>query len=647
MQISNENSYNGLMRDLLDKKVSEVVELTINNLAFGNIISVEYKEALATVVNYIMFYKKEDKIATLPMITGGGKSTALKNAMAYMVNDDILFPYSGTIILMLQQEDCNDAVRDINIKAGKEVAYSYHSGKDENRNIRNRISKKKLEKYPILIMCHEGFKELMRDNNYDKILHWTDGKVDRKTSDYNKFLRRRLIIDEEISSIKIQNITPKTIEKVKNGVWNMGNKELFDKFGEFIKGIEEEFVKPYEIKRNSSKFIYVDIKVPEELDQYIYEYCDREVQECYISLLNFINHGGYVQYSDDVEKKSITTYGYIDINSPLFHTVQLDATANINYLYKINNIFEIIEIPQFKTYKNTYIHIFDEITGSRSKIEDGFENGLLESCIKDIKDKSNENDKVLIILNKKELVEMFKEKYYQDDNTTKGTIDFVYYGSLTGKNHWRDYNKLFSIGIQILGETIYPIYYYLNSGEKDFNKYDTTMKPVKGARVYKEMEFERVRLSMIAKELIQGINRIRCRLYQNGDTPEAHIYLINKDKEIDRLIQLAMPGVNIAYDWDLDYTDKNEENKRHEKYPPEYIIIGIIKRIQEDEIFRQELIDTGKFTSKGIKKQILRELCEIRTRDTFNKALKSPLFQEFSNDKQIDINTSHYIKINY
>ena len=35
------------------------------------------------------------------MITGGGKSTALINAVSFMVNDDLLHEFSGTIILKL------------------------------------------------------------------------------------------------------------------------------------------------------------------------------------------------------------------------------------------------------------------------------------------------------------------------------------------------------------------------------------------------------------------------------------------------------------------------------------------------------------------------------------------------------------------
>lgn len=637
-------------KEALRQNLNNVLELTVNDLPFGKTISKKYRDALTKVIYYIMYYNKEQKIATIPMITGGGKSTALVNATSYMVNDNQLFSHSGTVILKLEQKDCDKTANIINQKAGRDVAYSYHSGIGDNKRPKNQISNKRLKQYPILVMCHEGFKELMKNDKRDRILKWSNAQVHEKHSEFNSFERRRLIIDEEISNVEIKTITLKTITLIENEILNMGNRQLFNIFNNFITKVKKEFIKPYDIKRNSAEFIYLDIKIPDKLSEYIYKETNRATQEAYLALVDLIRHGGYIQYADDINKKHITTYSYININVPIFYKVQLDATAKINYLYDINNDYSLVQLPEFKTYQNTYIHIFDKITGSRSTIEKGFNEGLLDSCIKDICTQANKEDKILIILNNKKYVDLFKEKLLNSElfrgcTTPVVDIDFTYYGAFTGKNNWSEYNKLFSIGIPIYSETTYPILYHVNNGTVDLTQFDTTMIPMDGARRYLQDEFEKVRVSLIAKELIQGINRIRCRWFKDGDTPEAHIYMINKDKEVDRMIRKAMPNVNMLYDWELDYEHKYKNTER--TLTGEEVLIQEITKIQDNPIYRELLTTKEILTDKGIKKKDLRELCDIENRQTFSRVMKSPLFRQFCTDRKVDTSNphAHYIKI--
>lgn len=649
-------NYNDIDKKILKQKLQDVLHNTIKDLPFGNNISDEYKRALEITIYHIMYYNRDNKIATIPMATGGGKTTALINAVSYMVNDPILHEYAGTIILRLRQEDCDETTASINQKAGKEVAYSYHSGLGVNKRPKSQISKRKLSQYPVIVMCHEGFKELIKKDTYNKILNCTDAKVSEKYGNFNKWARRRLIIDEEISNVEIQTITLKTITLIENSIMNMGNRYLYKAFSNFIKQAKEVFIKPYEIKANFSKFINLEIKIPEKLDEYIYNETNRATQEAYLTLRNFLRHGGYIQYSKDINKKVITTYSYINLNSPpILYKVQLDATASINYLYDINKDFYIVQLPEFKTYSNTYIHVFDKITGSRSMLEQGFDNGLLDSCIKDIKDKAQPNDKILIILNNRQYIDKFKELFYdfkpyqgcKPQPTDNIKVEFTYYGAFAGKNEWSMYNKLFMIGIPIYSETTYPLLYHVNSGNKSLDNFDTTLVPMDGARRYLQEEFEKVRISIVARELIQGINRIRCRWFKEGDTPEAHIYIINKDKEVDKIIKQAMPKVKILYDWDLDYEHvyKEVEEKPLSK---EQQLINTIMKIQDNLVYRQYLIAKGMLDkNKGIKKKDLRKLCEFKSRQTFSNIINSPIFAQFSKDRNIDISNSrsHYLKI--
>ena len=107
-------NYEEISKNVLKQKLNNVMQSTIDDLPFGKTISKEYTLALKKVIYYIMYYNKTQKIATIPMVTGGGKSTALINATSFMVNDPILYPYSGTIILKLEQKDCEETANAIN-----------------------------------------------------------------------------------------------------------------------------------------------------------------------------------------------------------------------------------------------------------------------------------------------------------------------------------------------------------------------------------------------------------------------------------------------------------------------------------------------------------------------------------------------------
>ena len=622
--------------------INDVVNLTIKDLvSYGNVISDEkYTESLKIIADNIMFYDNNKIINAINFPTGCGKTTIMINSIAYMVNNKELLPYSGTIILRLYKSDCDDTASAINKKVKKNVAYSFHSGDNKNR-----INNEDLSTYPIVVMTHEGFKTLIKNNDLERLQCWANKKRNRITKEYNKFYRQRLIIDEEIKNVRFFEVNIKTINNLENCIMNLGNNDLYDEFIEFIIKIKREFLKPYQIQKNKMFFITLDnIVVPEKLDEVIYDSKDKIAQESLLSIHNLLEHGGYLRYSDEIEHKSIVTFQYIDINSPLFSQIALDATSGINHLYKINKDYNVINLPIIKNYNNTYINIFNGITGSRKSIGDNLEEGLLDKFVEYIENNIVETDKVLIILNKKDYEAPIKKRF--KDYIYLENLIFTYYGLTTGINDYAECNKLFSLGIPLMDDPCTPLLYFLSTIEIDklkpdnFNSMDTTLIPKKGARRFIEEEFENIRVSQTASVVTQAINRISCRQYIKGDTPLTYIFLINKDKEIDNLISISMPGVNISYDWKLDFEDK-KGNIKTRKITPEEKLIHVMQRIIEDEEYRNELIEKKMYSvDKGIKKSKLRELADMGNRVAYNDAMKKPLMEQFIKDYNLTINST-------
>ena len=56
-----------ISKETLRQNLNNVLELTINDLPFGKTISKKYRDALTKVIYYIMYYNKEQKIATIPI----------------------------------------------------------------------------------------------------------------------------------------------------------------------------------------------------------------------------------------------------------------------------------------------------------------------------------------------------------------------------------------------------------------------------------------------------------------------------------------------------------------------------------------------------------------------------------------------------
>ena len=277
-----------------DENLNNITNKAIEKLeGFNkNSLSTEYKQAIKLLVFDILYYNKKDKILTVPLPTGSGKSMITELTLANMYINDKLKKNCGTIILKLTIDDCNETASHINTYVGKRIAYPYHTGRYNDKKS-NFIKPDELLQYPILILTHEGFKNYTQDilntstiKEEEKFTVWTDRKVDKIKVNYNAFNRNRLIIDEEISNVEPINITMDKINNLENAILNMGSNKLFDEFNNFIINIKKQFIKSYSEKANKLHFTYFDnIEIPEGLDEAIFDIKDNEINNiCGIDL---------------------------------------------------------------------------------------------------------------------------------------------------------------------------------------------------------------------------------------------------------------------------------------------------------------------------------------------------------------------------
>ena len=108
-----------------------------------------------------------------------------------------------------------------------------------------------------------------------------------------------------------------------------------------------------------------------------------------------------------------------------------------------------------------------------------------------------------------------------------------------------------------------------------------------------------------------------------------------------------MPGIQIDYNWNLEYESKKTGKQVENKRETVDILIEFYEKVRLDEDYKNELIDNGILTDKGLSKAKIKELLDMKD-ITFKKSMNKPLMLQYIKDKNIDIESNNrYIKLNY
>jgi hypothetical protein len=141
---------------------------------------------------------------------------------------------------------------------------------------------------------------------------------------------------------------------------------------------------------------------------------------------------------------------------------------------------------------------------------------------------------------------------YAEYNEIPSSID--HFGNLVGVNHYKDDNLILIYGINHKPASLALNNLYQAIGNEAFDN--------ESEGLLAELQH-----SNISAEIIQAMNRGRCRKVANGQAPEAHIYLAlaKRDKQLNVQIlsdiKKAMPGITIR-EWDVDTSAIKGQSQR-------------------------------------------------------------------------------------
>lgn len=583
-----------------------------------------YKKAVSTISDVIIHPKKytDNKVAVIPLEAGGGKSSITNISLAWLAKNDL--PSAGTIVLKERIEGCDEAVRQIDEFCGKEVAAPYYARLFmQNGVYSHRYEneyRKGLLKYPILVMTHQGF--VRRHQRLGDFVQWTDKEYVHNLSMANKVLfRTRLIVDEHPSTLKLTRITDDSMVAIEKYAQGMSNREMFEPIFDICAYIRSKcFVKPADLK--TQYWHRCSLNITDKLDKHFYDMrtTTDEILETYTALKMFCIIGGFINFSDDSQFLNIVVGRHIDIFDEIFNTIILDGTAKINSLYQ-HKRFTLIELPTIKTYKNTTINICKQLSGSRNELKN--HKCIISDALAYIDANKPPNEKGLIITMK-----AFESEFVVKGLPPNTRID--HFGNITGTNKYLDCKHLYIIGVPFWPDNAYKIAYHTYSEDINMNKNHGTLT-VCGVRKMADEDYRRTSASMIAAELVQAINRIKCRRWVDGDTPETSIFMLNRDQEVIDLIKECMPGVKITYDFDFYETLTGEIRMKKPAMSIDVVLSTLSKHkllFPSAKVMKREIFEAHELTEKlsGKTKSVL---------------WQHPAIQQLVNDKKIRLSNRH------
>jgi hypothetical protein len=319
---------------------------------------------------------------------------------------------------------------------------------------------------------------------------------------------------------------------------------------------------------------YCSDKKKRQLLKRIDQSTDVEILKKVVAALSAIQSHDVCYFSQTDDGLCLNAVSWINIAEQ--HTVVLDATANVSHIYTLHPDVEIVPIDKgLRRYDNVILHVSEQqyklgrdalnsnvsdedlmyalinLISSACPRNDEIDVEEFTALMENRKPMSAAKDRVLIVTSLK------TEENLQDTYPFIGgdfyaishvNHEIAHWGNITGKNDFKHYNKIILLGL------------YHRPSTHTTNLHITSERGLKAIRHHNEAELdsdiqdERIKIknSEMAAEMIQAINRVRCRsvIDAEGNCANTDIYIFapsehNVFSDILETIKAQMPGINV------------------------------------------------------------------------------------------------------
>ncbi len=532
-----------------------------------NSSSVEFIELWSTIFKVLNEVERRNsgpvynKYFVVPAPTGSGKTLTFR---AYASELAIQDKNSGALILSRFNSEVNETVEQINKTVGREVAVAYYKGK----NIKDRHQEDELDDYQVVVTTHQYFKLNHHDNAKYKDTY-------NKVMSFKGNTRSTIIVDESINLLDSYEINQKLITVLESKAHLLDRECDSKELGleaKLLKYINNNFKNLFFNDIVKTKVRYVDDKLPAlrnislelnesidkvkdlfKLDKFIEAIKDKKLDK--IDLVSKTQKNELIKdaktlihlLDDSLYLYNNQKYISSSLEQPTVSTVLFDATANVDKYYdKLDYVTVVQPLPEVKRYDNVklnYVELDIGLGGNNidKNLESHFNN--LTLLYRNIDTKNFEDP--IVVFTKKRLRE------YCEKQEIPSQID--HFGNLTGVNRYKDSNHILIYGINYKPDSLHYNNLYQSLGDEVFN--------TDAGGLISELAY-----TNISSEIIQAINRGRCRKVVDGQAPETNIYLTlaKRDTELNKRIlsdiKQAMPGISVNT-WDIDLSKIKGKDK--------------------------------------------------------------------------------------
>jgi hypothetical protein len=240
-------------------------------------------------------------------------------------------------------------------------------------------------------------------------------------------------------------------------------------------------------------------------------------------------------------------YVSTELEKPIVSTVLFDATANINEYYSTLDYATIVQpLPKVKRYDNVVLNYVELDVGLGGDSIDNNLNSHFNNLTLLYRNIALKNfDDQIVVFTKKTL------RQYCEKLEIPSDID--HFGNLVGVNHYKDDNHILIYGIPYKPDSLHYNNLYQAFGEGAFD--------IDAGGLISDLTH-----TNISSDIVQAINRGKCRNVIDGQAPETHIYLTlaKRDEQLNQRvlkdIKASMAGINIK-SWDVDLSEIKSKTK--------------------------------------------------------------------------------------
>ncbi len=560
-------------------------------------------------------------VLTLP--TGTGKTQGVIHYCALLSQTE---NPTGVLIITKFTDEVERIAVQINALVGKDVAFTDHTKKKDKK----RLSREEMDEAPILIITHAAYQIALKASVEDKDSpeRW------RGFTTWKKGQRGLVIIDECLDVVEPVEITLDTLRMIRGWIPYMWEgSEIagsLDKLIEqFIKW-ESEYQQEYTSEKISPPhWSFLDIgaiallgrelrKLP--LAKMITGRKDKGAMflrctELFSDILYLLYHPSICQKKDGIIR---LRSAYIGLPLHINNAVVLDATAKLNKIYNMAGVLPYFrDIPKnARSYKNVSLHLHYGAKNSKyalTEMEAEADENILFDPIKSLQPAIKKNEKVLIVTFKKvvkKLSALLKQEGYKNFST-------AYWGNLNGKNNWQDYETIVLYGIPRLddvtvenAELAFDLWHM--ETQNKFSLPDALINPdaelieiapqqwayddTGSQSIESYLEYGEYQQGFTASEVIQAINRIRCRRVVDGkgNCEPCKVYLLLKKGETDPLEKAILDAIRSEMPDIQEVAPVHLETKDNDKLTNKNVLVL--------NFFRE--LEKGEHQAKAIKEKV-------------------------------------------